>query len=194
MEGLLFLFSPPGYPLKAASGTHVNLTVELCFLMFGCRLFLSKQERIEEENKPMEMVEMASPSSSHVDEDDFDWEAAVREIDSACETTIPSTSYGGTSVDIAGGACPRPVLPLCRARQSTLDSFVSTKAKQKDEDKFCTESDFQDPVAGDIWVRNNPSKPGDGPPAVSIDPEAAKNWIYPGILSALFPFNLARAV
>lgn len=124
-------------------------------------------------------MEMVSRSSSHVDEDDFDWEAAVREIDSACQATIPSTSYSGTSVAIANGACSKPTLPLFRARQSTLDSFVNKKEKQKAEVKICTESDFEDPAAGENWVRNNPSEPDDGDPAVSIDLEAAKNWIYP---------------
>ncbi|KAH0469571.1 hypothetical protein IEQ34_001129 [Dendrobium chrysotoxum] len=123
--------------------------------------------------------------SSHLDEDGFDWEAAVREIDSACESAIPSTTNGevltpipppigpSTSVASAGGVCPMPGVPLCRARQSTLDRYVGSFAKEKS--KVC----FQGNVAEAHCVRDDASEAEDGTPSVSIDLEAAKTWIYP---------------
>ncbi|KAI0528569.1 hypothetical protein KFK09_001111 [Dendrobium nobile] len=124
-------------------------------------------------------------SLSAATSEDFDWEAAVREIDSACESAIPSTTNGevltpipppigpSSSVASASGVCPVPGVPLCRARQSTLDRYVNSFAKEKS--KVC----FQGNVAEAHCVRDDASEAEDGTPSVSIDLEAAKTWIYP---------------
>lgn len=74
-----------------------------------------------------------------------------------------------------------PGVPLCRARQSTLDRYVNSFAKEKS--KVC----FQGNVAEAHCVRDDASEAEDGTPSVSIDLEAAKTWIYPGaFLLSLF--------
>ncbi|KAL7590493.1 hypothetical protein Lser_V15G40742 [Lactuca serriola] len=111
------------------------------------------------------------------DDDDFDWEAAVREIDVACGEAIKQSSSGVTTTTSATiyrnsnlhtGSYPKiENNKPSSSRQSTLDRFIgSTGLKSTNQD---ARHDAQDKV------ECNDERVSD----VSIDPEAAKTWIYP---------------
>ncbi|KAI3431890.1 uncharacterized protein J3R85_007757 [Psidium guajava] len=108
--------------------------------------------------------------------DDFDWDAAVREIDAACESSRPSASSDPFKT-------PRVALaPLDNAevsrvlskksngvsRQSTLDNFMGRSSMRTEPDNMAIR------VGQQIRLDCN-----DGASCVEIDPEAAKTWIYP---------------
>ncbi|KAL4573319.1 hypothetical protein LXL04_020120 [Taraxacum kok-saghyz] len=110
------------------------------------------------------------------DDDDFDWDAAVREIDAACgaATTLSSSGVTSTSApiyrnaNIHTGSCPKTENNKpASSRQSTLDRFVGlTGLKSANQD---VRHDAQDKVECNDEISSS----------VSIDPEAAKTWIYP---------------
>uniref|UniRef100_A0A7N0TMJ9 Uncharacterized protein n=1 Tax=Kalanchoe fedtschenkoi TaxID=63787 RepID=A0A7N0TMJ9_KALFE len=108
-----------------------------------------------------------------VDDDEeigFDWDAAVREIDVACEATsssAPSTRnishnaqpYRGIADTLVSGKD-------CKSRQSTLDKFISREGPRKPlEEVHINQSEFSGAGERDFHVK--------------IDREAAKTWIYP---------------
>ncbi|KAH9625993.1 hypothetical protein KSS87_022932 [Heliosperma pusillum] len=111
------------------------------------------------------------------DDQDFDWDAAVREIDVACQSTSTSTSAVATSNTATIFATPpqppqldhiannwnhRLNKPHNNSRQLTLDKFISNG-------KPCVGIDQQ----GDqIRVPEIAS-------LLPIDPLAAQTWIYP---------------
>ncbi|KAI4332333.1 hypothetical protein L6164_017253 [Bauhinia variegata] len=107
------------------------------------------------------------------DEDDgFDWEAAAREIDAACQLTNPSTSIISESCDVAENSkiwgSKREKKPGA-SRQSTLDKFVGKEEKPKPQFEIGDNGEqHRDCVEGDETVS-----------FVDIDAEAAKTWIYP---------------
>ncbi|XP_078441255.1 DEAD/DEAH box RNA helicase family protein isoform X2 [Wolffia australiana] len=105
-----------------------------------------------------------------VEDCEFDWEAAVREIDSACQGSSASTS--GRFIE------SNPVLskregPACRPRQTTLDYFVGARGKAIDA--------VHGSGHGFIVKRadSGDHRGDDRPCLVGIDLEAAKTWIYP---------------
>ncbi|WOK97359.1 hypothetical protein Cni_G06067 [Canna indica] len=110
------------------------------------------------------------------DDDDFDWDAAVREIDNACQLASASTSTYNPQAFATPvtTAAPANLLPGGgKGRQSTLDPYVvdfrSLKRAKNDgenEYRFCDKQE-QNLIGGDEE------------PAVKIDMEAAKTWIYP---------------
>ncbi|OAY65488.1 Fanconi anemia group M protein [Ananas comosus] len=116
---------------------------------------------------------------------DFDWDAAVREIDSACRVASTSTSdrQGFAAPPAASSSAPesrpKPAKINGKARQLTLERFVDSFTKRK--------KIGDGPFGSRIWERDAPvdqgkeGNPGAGdePPAVRIDLEAAKTWIYP---------------
>ncbi|KAJ7949704.1 DEAD/DEAH box RNA helicase family protein [Quillaja saponaria] len=115
-----------------------------------------------------------------IDEDDdgFDWEAAVREIDVACQNTKPSTSGLGGSSNFAhdNTFTKNPNVPISKSlkkpgtsRQCTLDKFVGKKEipRSQSENVNIGEGD-QNCFPGD-----------DGVSCIDIAAEAAKTWIYP---------------
>ncbi|CAN8285643.1 unnamed protein product [Cochlearia groenlandica] len=88
-----------------------------------------------------------------VEEDGFDWEAAVREIDFACLKTVkPSSSTH-----------------FATRKQSTLDKFIG-RTEHKQSNQVPSEPNFNEFECGG----NNEISP-----SVGIDPETAKTWIYP---------------
>ncbi|KAK2967021.1 hypothetical protein RJ640_003377 [Escallonia rubra] len=104
------------------------------------------------------------------DDDEFDWEAAVQEIDVACQASKPFTwapdvhSHQVTDVPTC---LPIPDKRPGTSRQSTLDRFMGIpnsmpeiKKAHRDQDKANVEFDEM-------------------PSCVKIDAEAAKTWIYP---------------
>ncbi|KAI3515640.1 hypothetical protein L1887_14541 [Cichorium endivia] len=111
------------------------------------------------------------------DDDDFDWEAAVREIDVACNEATKQSSSGVTTTSATiyrnsnshTSSCPKiENNKPSSSRQSTLDRFIgSTGLKSANQD---VKRDAQDNVECNIDERLSD---------VSIDPEAAKTWIYP---------------
>lgn len=100
-----------------------------------------------------------------IDDDEFDWEAAVREIDVACKATAkPSTSFASEP----SNSLPHPWSKKPAAcRQSTLDQFGVAAVKRP------------------LLERERPPKNSDANGHderacyVDIDAEAAKTWIYP---------------
>ncbi|KAK3033621.1 hypothetical protein RJ639_033746 [Escallonia herrerae] len=104
------------------------------------------------------------------DDDEFDWEAAVQEIDVACQASKPFTwapdvhSHQVTDVPTC---LPIPDKRPGTSRQSTLDRFMGIpnsmpeiKKAHRDQDQYNVEFDEM-------------------PSCVKIDAEAAKTWIYP---------------
>ncbi|KAG0499746.1 hypothetical protein HPP92_004437 [Vanilla planifolia] len=113
-----------------------------------------------------------------IDDDDFDWEAAVFEIDFACQSATPDASDVGNVIPITplpstGGFCPS------EARQSTLDRFVINFTKRRGIINNQSEAFPQEFIAGAFGKENDPFHAGDEAQTVSIDLEAAKTWIYP---------------
>ncbi|KAL6318094.1 hypothetical protein AAG906_035239 [Vitis piasezkii] len=89
------------------------------------------------------------------DDDEFDWEAAFREIDVACQTTKPSISCSDNN---------KPKL----SKQSTLDKFISPAGAVPPLEN------------GDTLDRDKSNLVGDeGLCCIDVDAEAAKTWIYP---------------
>ncbi|KAL1213502.1 DEAD-box ATP-dependent RNA helicase FANCM [Cardamine amara subsp. amara] len=106
---------------------------------------------------PIELVE---------EDEEFDWEAAVKEIDLACQkTSIASSSY------FTPCANP-PVTKPPAKRQSTLDKFIGRTERNKPpppENQVVSDPHFDEFECGD----DNKSS------SVGIDPETANTWIYP---------------
>ncbi|EOA39492.1 hypothetical protein CARUB_v10008097mg [Capsella rubella] len=101
------------------------------------------------------------PIETIEEDEDFDWEAAVKEIDLAClKSSIPSSSSSTHFTPLAK--------PLAK-RQSTLDRFIG-RTEHKPENQVASEPNFDEFDCGG----NN-----DMSPLVRIDPETAKTWIYP---------------
>ncbi|KAH9757857.1 DEAD-box ATP-dependent RNA helicase FANCM [Citrus sinensis] len=93
------------------------------------------------------------------DDDEFDWEAAVREIDTACQSSKPSTS-NSTNFNLCSKANKKP----STCKQSTLDKFFGNLGpKPQGAEEFNEGSSFDESLCH-----------------VQIDAEAAKTWIYPG--------------
>jgi Fanconi anemia group M protein len=118
---------------------------------------------------------------------EFDWEAAVREIDASCErannpssTTINQASSSSNftrPVNILNNSSYYSCTKIGTCKQSTLDKFIGRA---------------NPPVNPTVEVRHHQ---GNGiinsdwrPCCVEIDAEAAKTWIFPGLYH-LFSFN-----
>ncbi|KAL9229067.1 hypothetical protein vseg_004583 [Gypsophila vaccaria] len=114
------------------------------------------------------------PSFDHGDNDDedFDWDAAVKEIDAACQSTASASHYFSTPPPQPPqqqqapcvGPYPKFNKPVYNSRQLTLDRFINTNGVSTS--KPCVEIDEE------IRVSENAC-------CVEIDPVAAKTWIYP---------------
>ncbi|KAI6691254.1 hypothetical protein NL676_028082 [Syzygium grande] len=110
------------------------------------------------------------------EDDDFDWDAAVREIDAACESSRPpsvSDPFKTPRVALArlGNAEDPRVLGKKSngvSRQSTLDSFVGRSLVRTEPGNLA--------IRGGEQARADCN---DAASCVEIDPEAAKTWIYP---------------
>ncbi|KVH88388.1 DNA/RNA helicase, DEAD/DEAH box type, N-terminal [Cynara cardunculus var. scolymus] len=121
----------------------------------------------------------AAPVQMIDDDDDFDWEAAVRAIDVAYEeaankfsstaaatTTTSATPFGSSNLHM--DSCPKTENNKpTSSRQSTLDRYIGfTGLKSVNQD---ARHDAQDKAECD----------DERVSSVSIDHEAAKTWIYP---------------
>ncbi|XP_050937808.1 DEAD-box ATP-dependent RNA helicase FANCM isoform X2 [Cucumis melo] len=111
------------------------------------------------------------------DDDDFDWEAAVKEIDVACLSGIHSASSHSlhpSLTESSDATAETPAsFPLSEenekrgtSRQSTLHRFIMNAKFQKKT------MDVEKPV-------QDPGLVEDSVGLVDIDEEAAKTWIYP---------------
>ncbi|KZV33093.1 Fanconi anemia group M protein [Dorcoceras hygrometricum] len=103
-------------------------------------------------------------------DDEFDWEAAVREIDVGCQATAPekpspeknsSVSYHFFKSYPVQEACRKrePIPSSSSSRQTTLDKYIGVAASNLEQ---CAEKTA---FSNGTFVR--------------IDPEAAKTWVYP---------------
>ncbi|XP_034896899.1 DEAD-box ATP-dependent RNA helicase FANCM isoform X1 [Populus alba] len=111
------------------------------------------------------------------DDDEFDWEAAVREIDASCERANNPSS---TTINQASSSNFTP--PVNILNNSSYYSCTKTgTCKQSTLDKFTGRAN--PPVNPTVEVRHlqgNGIINSDGRPCcVEIDAEAAKTWIYP---------------
>ncbi|XP_011001109.1 PREDICTED: putative ATP-dependent RNA helicase mfh2 [Populus euphratica] len=111
------------------------------------------------------------------DDDEFDWEAAVREIDAACERANDPSS---TTINQASSSNFTP--PVNILNHSSYYSCTKTgTCKQSTLDKFIGRA--SPPVKPTVEVRHHQGNGiinSDGRPCcVEIDAEAAKTWIYP---------------
>ncbi|KAJ6877878.1 hypothetical protein NC651_030579 [Populus alba x Populus x berolinensis] len=111
------------------------------------------------------------------DDDEFDWEAAVREIDASCERANNPSS---TTINQASSSNFTP--PVNTLNNSSYYSCTKTGiCKQSTLDKFIGIAN--PPVNPTVEVRHHQGNGiinSDGRPCcVEIDAEAAKTWIYP---------------
>ncbi|XP_074571396.1 DEAD-box ATP-dependent RNA helicase FANCM [Curcuma longa] len=109
------------------------------------------------------------------DDDEFDWEAAVQEIENACELASSSVSISNaqgfaTPVVMTAPSIFRP--GGGKGRQSTLDRFIvdsdATKRPRIDRSGVQANEEVEQNLVGE-----------DEGISVKIDLEAAKTWIYP---------------
>lgn len=101
---------------------------------------------------------------------EFDWEAAVTEIDLAClKTSNASSSSCSHFTPLAHPPITGNVTKPPAIRQSTLDRFIG-RTEHKPENQVVSEPNFDEFECGN-----------DKSPLVGIDPETAKTWIYPGL-------------
>ncbi|KAL6984537.1 hypothetical protein U1Q18_017915 [Sarracenia purpurea var. burkii] len=122
---------------------------------------------------------MTSTNSHNViyDDDEFDWEAAVREIDEACQTIKPPAS-NSIHPSHQGSTKPPPKANFpsssnthkksLASRQYTLDRFIEKSGPSVPSENWNLGEMDQDKVEGSVGFSD-----------VSIDVEAAKTWIYP---------------
>ncbi|XP_057504285.1 DEAD-box ATP-dependent RNA helicase FANCM isoform X2 [Actinidia eriantha] len=110
------------------------------------------------------------PHNVFDDDDEFDWEAAVREIDVACEASKQSTSnpIHHPLAETNTQSSINTHKESFASRQSTLDRFI-----QKERPGVRLEKE-------NVWeINQDKVEASEGVSCVKIDSEAAKTWIYP---------------
>ncbi|KAK6116697.1 hypothetical protein DH2020_049579 [Rehmannia glutinosa] len=147
---------------------------------------------------------MASSSTRlHIidDEDEFDWEAAVRAIDVACQATADEKSTSISNFNSSFNCNPQNFLDpaqgvqkkgrfdaVSSTRQTTLDKFigVSSSISKKSVEKAELSNGLRsNNSSGNNIVYNNGGGVAECEDIemlngfMKIDPEAAKTWIYP---------------
>ncbi|CAN1175609.1 DEAD-box ATP-dependent RNA helicase FANCM [Linum perenne] len=116
------------------------------------------------------------------DDDEFDWEAAVREIDVACQNASTSnSSLNHSRPENRASNFSNPLVnngkrPSGSCKQLTLDSFIGKADPVRQVKKWVVE-DTTEGFVGNNDIRAGVS--GEGGSCVEIDREAAKTWIYP---------------
>ncbi|KAK4341008.1 hypothetical protein RND71_039509 [Anisodus tanguticus] len=119
---------------------------------------------------------MASSSTPlHIrddDDDEFDWDLAVKEIDGALEATAisnrPSSSSNFASTSNSNHQIKEThKYPFASSRQSTLDKFIQNSTKNAEKS------------SRNGFGEKNENDESCGPSYVKIDPDAAKTWIFP---------------
>ncbi|CAK7344911.1 unnamed protein product [Dovyalis caffra] len=116
------------------------------------------------------------------DDDEFDWEAAVREIDVACERAKnPSSSSSSTANNHAPSSSS--FTPPVNVNNSYYSTKKTGTCKQSTLDKFIGKVGHVNlPVNRTFEVRHlqdNGINGDNRPSCIEIDAEAAKTWIYP---------------
>ncbi|KAM3394814.1 DEAD-box ATP-dependent RNA helicase FANCM isoform X1 [Capsicum galapagoense] len=112
------------------------------------------------------------------DDDEFDWDLAVKEIDGALEATaisnrpsssnLLSTSHSNHQIkEIHKYSFPSS------SRQSTLDQFIQNSTKNSEK------STREQQNRNGFGEKNENEFDSYGPSDVNIDPEAAKTWTFP---------------
>lgn len=104
----------------------------------------------------------------------------MREIDSACHITSTATSNLKDSSASIRRSFPNPAKINGKVRQSTLERFVDSFTKRKKGNKDFPRSHVQEKNVPVDPGKDGDLGEGDASPAVKIDLEAAKTWIYPG--------------
>ncbi|CAK9162503.1 unnamed protein product [Ilex paraguariensis] len=125
-----------------------------------------------------------SPLGIIEEDDEFDWEAAVEEIDVACQTTTePSTQHLIDTHQLSiktlySNTHEKPK----SSRQTTIDKFIGCEGSSSipQPGNWNVRNDNEENVDGDEMVRCD--KTDAGAANVNIDAEAAKIWIYPGFI------------
>ena len=98
---------------------------------------------------------------------DFDWEAAVREIDVACQSSSTKAQR----------------IPLVKNGSNHQLNKVQNNCRQLKLDEFLSNGVSKSSTVNEVGVRGKDEeiKVQERGCYVDIDPEAAKTWIYPGI-------------
>ncbi|KAJ8531144.1 hypothetical protein K7X08_025875 [Anisodus acutangulus] len=113
---------------------------------------------------------MASSSTPlHIrddDDDEFDWDLAVKEIDGALEATAISNRPSSSS-NSNHQIKETHKYPFASSRQSTLDKFIQNSTKNAEKS------------SRNGFGEKNENDESCGPSYVKIDPDAAKTWIFP---------------
>ncbi|XP_027768882.1 DEAD-box ATP-dependent RNA helicase FANCM isoform X2 [Solanum pennellii] len=110
------------------------------------------------------------------DDDEFDWDSAVKEIDEATAISnrpssshIASTSHSNQQIK----ETHKYPFASSSSRQSTLDKFIQNSTKNAEK------SSREQENRNGFGARNGNEGESYGPSYVEIDPEAAKTWIFP---------------
>jgi len=127
-------------------------------------------------------VFLSHSQSVYVGLQEFDWEAAVREIDDACQASTSTRQQEPPQqppAETVGNGHNRKLKETHKnSRQSTLDIFISNGASKPYS---------ENPVSGcEVSDEDEKTKGKERACYVDIDPEAAKTWIYPGISISSF--------
>nr|GEU83199.1 DEAD-box ATP-dependent RNA helicase FANCM isoform X2 [Tanacetum cinerariifolium] len=127
------------------------------------------------------MASTSNPLPTFDDDDGFDWESAIKEIDAACiNQSLNANSYVGFAPNTDSN---KP----SSSRQSTLDGFFGFKGAKPvntnliDDGNDVTDAHDQS-LKGAKGVKNDvviDDGLGGSESGVRIDPGAAKTWIYP---------------
>ncbi|VFQ90431.1 unnamed protein product [Cuscuta campestris] len=147
---------------------------------------------------------MASSSAAALeiidDDDEFDWDAAVREIDVACEANGVALPVNGAFPSSSDGVATSTSIPnrktlktpngcgLASGKQSTLDMFMGFPPKAKN-----AETEPHNPNGVGVRKEEFGNEEHDRVCFVPLDLEAAKTWIYPANLPRRdYQFEITR--
>ncbi|XP_049344949.1 DEAD-box ATP-dependent RNA helicase FANCM [Solanum verrucosum] len=110
------------------------------------------------------------------DDDEFDWDSAVKEIDEATaisnrpsSSDFASTSHSNQQIK----ETQKYPFASSSSRQSTLDKFIQNSTKNAEK------SSREQENRNGFGAKNGNEVESYGPSYVEIDPEAAKTWIFP---------------
>ncbi|RZC54191.1 hypothetical protein C5167_013050 [Papaver somniferum] len=123
------------------------------------------------------------------DDDDFDWEAAVKEIDIRCQATKASTSHPPPPPppqrqDFRNEVPQQGKFPQHKgkisgvSKQSTLDRFVQTTDRKQPQVENRSFSHQNEPIHV-VENQGGFNEQGEEVCHSRVDLEAAKTWIYP---------------
>ncbi|KAF6147897.1 hypothetical protein GIB67_014477 [Kingdonia uniflora] len=153
--------------------------------------------------REMTVRQLACDKPVEEDAREFDWEAAVQEIDVACgRTTLPPSTTSShcpqlipNSNSTSNNPQFHPHNKPKKPRQSTLDSFIVNGNRKKPiiENQFQTNPRTVE-VNNDNHIGGGGGDGEDTGMYGNVDLEAAKTWIYPGLKVSNYIFPICLPV